>query len=184
MADLRVLKTVGCSRSKGCGENKRKLRRWKKLHLCVDLRGTSPCSTHSFSFLVNFHPSPGLPANIPAQVIVGTAKFTPHVFAFTADWANMGQYVPSQISEPKRFYIVGCSPKQRRYKSGLLIHISEDINFHWRGRMRETLEMEFLVLSSALDAIWSNPFHRTICNSALGIGPLLFCVIDWTSYHL
>ena len=79
------MKKVGCSRSKGCREKKRKLRRRKKLHLYVDLQGTSPCSAHSASLLINFHPSPSLPANAPAQVIVGIAKFTPHVFAFTAD---------------------------------------------------------------------------------------------------
>ena len=55
----------------------------------MDLQAHPQVQLTVLLFLINFHPSPSLPANAPAQVIVGIAKFTPHVFAFTADWANM-----------------------------------------------------------------------------------------------
>lgn len=42
--------------------------------------------------------------SLPIQVIMlWEAKFTEHVFAFRADWVKVGWYVPSQISETKRF---------------------------------------------------------------------------------
>ena len=97
------LEESGLQQEQGVQREKEEVEKVKEVTSVRGLAGTSPGSAHSASFLINFHPSPSLPANAPAQVVVGIAKFTPHVFAFTADWANMGQYVPSQISEPKRF---------------------------------------------------------------------------------